>query len=67
MRYRGKPFIRIIDQDDQGIFTAAGQMDHALLGDVVTWGGNVSGHARLMHDRGKIEQGRRAELLTPDT
>lgn len=64
MRHGRKRFIRTLDRGDQDIFAAAGLMDDPLSNDVVIWWDDVSGYARLIHDRGKMEQGRQAELLT---
>lgn len=64
MRSGRKRFVRTLDSNDQDVFAAAGLMAEPPPGYVVTWWDEVSGHARLIADQEKMNQGRAAEILT---
>ncbi len=64
MRAGRKRFVKTLDKNDQDIFAAAGLMIDPPSVEVVAWWDDVSGHARLISDQVKMEQGREAELLT---
>lgn len=66
MRSGRRRFVQTLDPNDQDVFAAAGLMDDPTPHHVVTWWDAVSGHARLMFDQQKMEQGRFAEILTID-
>ena len=64
MRSGRKRFVNSLNPDDRDVFVAAGLMDDPPSVEVVTWWDEVSGLARVISDRAKIEQGREAEVLT---
>ena len=64
MRSGRARFIRTLDLNDQDVFSAAGLMDNPPSIEVIRWWDDVSGHARLIADQEKMQQGRAAELLT---
>ena len=64
MRQGRRRFIRSLDKNDQDVFAAAGLLADPPSNDVVAWWDDVAGHARLIHDQVKMEQGRAAEILT---
>ena len=66
MRSGRKRFVRTLDRNDQDIFNAAGLMDEPPAIQVVEWWDEVAGHARLLSDQLKMQQGRAAEILTLD-
>ena len=66
MRSGRRRFVNTLDVNDQDVFAAAGLMENPIPHHVVTWWDAVSGHARLMADQAKMEQGRIAELMTID-
>jgi hypothetical protein len=64
MRSGRRRFVETLDPNDQDVFAAAGLMEDPTPHNVVSWWDTVSGHARLLADQEKMEQGRIAELLT---
>lgn len=64
MRSGRKRFVKTLDRNDQDVFSAAGLMDDPPSSQTVLWWDDVQGHSRLITDRQKMEQARRAELLT---
>jgi hypothetical protein len=64
MRSGRRRFVETLDPNDQDVFAAAGLMEDPTPHHVVSWWDSVSGHARLLADQEKMEQGRIAELLT---
>ena len=64
MRSGRKRFVQGLDVDDQDVFRAAGLMTDTPESHVVMWWDDVSGLARLITDTEKMNQGRRAEMLT---
>ena len=66
MRQGRLRFIRQLTPDAQDVFKAAGLLETPAPTEIVNWWDAVSGSARLMTDRAKLEQGRIAEKLTLD-
>ncbi len=66
MRQGRKRFVATLQQNDQDVFAAAGFMKDPPDADVVYWWDDVAGHARLILDGEKMQQGREAEKLTID-
>ena len=64
MRSGRRRFVGTLDPNDQNVFAAAGLMEEPPPEQVVAWWDDVSGHARLIADQEKMEQGRAAEVLT---
>lgn len=64
MRSGRRRFVKTLDVNDQDVFAAAGLMHEPPPEHVVLWWDSVSGLSRLISDQEKMEQGRRAEILT---
>tara|TARA_R110001606_G_scaffold233942_1_gene381529 strand:+ start:30478 stop:31308 length:831 start_codon:yes stop_codon:yes gene_type:complete len=64
MRSGRKRFVETLDLNDQDVFAAAGLMSDPPSNDVVTWWDDVVGHSRLITDKEKMEQARKAEILS---
>lgn len=64
MRSGRMRFLNSLDSDDRDVFSAAGLTDKPPPLEVVAWWDEVSGFGRVLSDQAKIEQGRRAEMLT---
>lgn len=59
-------FTRSLNSNEKDVFAAAGLLDDPLSHRVVKWWDDVSSFGRMINDRAKLEQGRRAEILTLD-
>lgn len=59
-------FTRSLNSNQKDIFAAAGLLEDPLSHEVVEWWDDVSSFGRMINDRAKLEQGRRAEILTLD-
>ena len=64
MRQGRTRFFDKLNVNEQDVFTAAGLMVNPTPRIVVQWWDSVSGYARLFTDKGKMEQGREAEILS---
>ncbi|MDZ4752109.1 MAG: DUF3883 domain-containing protein [Flavobacteriales bacterium] len=64
MRAGRKRFINSLGENDHDIFEAAGLMKEPPSSSLVEWWDNVSGYARLIIDQIKMEQARKAEIMT---
>ena len=64
MRQGRKRFVASLKKNEQDVFAAAGLMKDPPDAAVVFWWDDVAGHARLIVDGEKMQQGREAEQLT---
>ena len=64
MRQGRNRFLNQLKPDFQDVFRAAGLSANPVPSEIVAWWDVVSGHARMLIDRSKVDQGRAAELLT---
>ena len=66
MRQGRLRFVKKLNSNEQDVFAAAGLLEKPIPLSVVAWWDNVSGYSRLISDQEKINQGRKAEILTLD-
>ena len=64
MRQGRTRFLDKLNPDANDVFRAAGLLSDPIPSEIVSWWDAISGHARQVSDRSKVEQGRAAEMLT---